>query len=122
MEDISWMEEDIVECTPTIPFSNTSSVGMTNFVDPHKVVARNAQNEGVLEVRTYNFGHGRLKHSFSQVESDLDLQEIPKPTPLPKNIATKKKATIGIMKEEDDEGEKVGKFWEDGEVLHLIAL
>jgi hypothetical protein len=26
------------------------------------------------------------------------------------------------MKEEDDEGEKVGKFWEDGEVLHLIAL
>jgi hypothetical protein len=26
------------------------------------------------------------------------------------------------MKEEDDEDEKVGKIWEDGEVLQLIAL
>ncbi len=52
MEDISWMEEDIVECTPTIPFLNTSSVGMISFVDPHKVAPRDAQNEGVLEVRT----------------------------------------------------------------------
>ncbi len=30
MEDISWMEEDIVE--------STSNVGMVGFVDPHKVV------------------------------------------------------------------------------------
>jgi hypothetical protein len=60
MEDISWMEEDIVECTLNIPFSNTSSVDMVGFLDPHKVVARrsafpvieNAQNEGVLEMRT----------------------------------------------------------------------
>ncbi len=56
------------------------------------------------------------------MERDLDLQEIPKPAPLPKNIITKKKATIVIMKEEDDEDEKVGKNWEDGEVLQLIAL
>jgi hypothetical protein len=63
MEDFSWMEEDIVECTPTIPFS---SVGMANFIDPHKVVVGrnailiigNAQNQGVLEVRTKSFGHG----------------------------------------------------------------
>jgi hypothetical protein len=40
MENISWMEEDIVECIPTIPFSSTSSVGMANFVDPHKVVEK----------------------------------------------------------------------------------
>jgi len=33
------MEEDIVECTPTIPFSNTSSVGIVVFANPHKVVA-----------------------------------------------------------------------------------
>jgi hypothetical protein len=39
MEDISWMEEDIVECTLTIPFFNTFSVGMIGFIDPHKVVA-----------------------------------------------------------------------------------
>jgi len=33
--------------------------------------------------------------------------------------------TIDTMKEEDEEGEKaekVGKFWVDGEVLHLSAL
>jgi hypothetical protein len=54
------MEEDIVECIPTIPFSNTSSVGVTGFVDPHKVVAQgsvfqvfgNVQNECVSKVRT----------------------------------------------------------------------
>jgi hypothetical protein len=38
MENISWMEEDIVECKPTIPFFNTFSVGITSFVDPLKVV------------------------------------------------------------------------------------
>jgi hypothetical protein len=39
MKDISWMEEDIVECTPTILFSSASSVGMAVFADPHKVIA-----------------------------------------------------------------------------------
>jgi len=61
MEDISWMEEDIVECTPTIPFFSTSSVGMVGFVDPHKVVAwrnafivfGNAQNDVVLEAKNF---------------------------------------------------------------------
>jgi hypothetical protein len=46
---------------------------MDGFVDPHKVVVQryaflvlgNAQNEGVLEMKTKVFGHGRLKHSFS---------------------------------------------------------
>jgi hypothetical protein len=60
MENISWMEEDIVECILTIPFSSTSSVSMAGFVDPHKVVAQrsvfqvlgNAQNEGVSKMRT----------------------------------------------------------------------
>jgi hypothetical protein len=38
MENISWMEDNIVECTPTIPFFSTSNVGMVGFVNPHKVV------------------------------------------------------------------------------------
>ncbi len=74
-------------------------------------------------MNTESFGHGGLKHSFSQVEGgNLDLQEISKPIPLPKKIATKKKTTIVTMKEEDEEGEKARKNWADGEVLHLIAL
>ncbi len=73
-------------------------------------------------MRIESFGHGGLKHSFSQVEGDLDLQEILKPTPLPKKITTKKKTSIVTMKEEDEDDEKVGKNWVDGEVLHLIAL
>jgi hypothetical protein len=40
MENISWMEEDIIECTPTIPFLKISSVGIASFVNPHKIVAR----------------------------------------------------------------------------------
>ncbi len=76
-------------------------------------------------MRTKSFGHAGLKHSFSQVEKDLDLQEILKLAPLPKKRATKKKTTIVTMKKEDEEGEKAekaGKNWADGGVLHLIAL
>ncbi len=72
-----------------------------------------------------SLGNPMLKHSFSQVEGDLDLQEIFKLTPLPKKRATKKKMAIVIMKREDEEGEKVEKarkIWADDEVLHLIAL
>jgi hypothetical protein len=124
------MEEDIVECIPTIPFWSTSNVGMVIFVDPHKVVAQrsafsvlgNVLNDGVLKVRIESFGHARLKYSFSQVEEDLDLQEIPKLALFPKKRATKKNMAIVTTKEEDEEGEKAGKFWVDGEVLHLIAL
>jgi hypothetical protein len=86
------------------------------------LVLGNAQNDGVLEVRTKSFGHTWLKHSFSQVEGDLDLQEILKLAPLPKKITINKKVTIVIVKEEDEEGEKVGKKWAYGEVLHMIAL
>jgi hypothetical protein len=81
MEDISCMEEYIVKCTPTILLLSTSSLGMVGFVNAHKVVAQksaftileNAQNDGVSEVRTKSFGHARLKHSFSQMEGDLDF-------------------------------------------------
>jgi hypothetical protein len=70
-------------------------------------------------------GHARLKRSFSQVEGDLDLQEIFKLIPLPKKKTTKKKMVIVTMKREDEEGEKVEKArknWVKDEVLHLIAL
>jgi len=64
---------------------------LVGFVDAHKVVAQknafpvfgNAQNEGVLEVRTESLGHGGLKHSFSLVERDLNLLKILKSTFLP---------------------------------------
>jgi hypothetical protein len=93
------MEEYIVKCTPTIPLLNTSSVGMVGFVNARKVVAQrsaftileNVQNDGVSKVKTKSFGHARLKHSFSQVEGDLDLQEVLKMAPLPKKRTTKKK-------------------------------
>ncbi len=73
-------------------------------------------------MRIESFGHARLKHPFSQVEEDLDLKEIPKLAPLPKKRATKKNMAIVTTKEEDEEGEKAGKIWADGEVLHLIAM
>jgi hypothetical protein len=37
------------------------------------IVFGNVQNDVVLEVKNYFFGHARLNHSFSQVEGDLDL-------------------------------------------------
>ncbi len=56
-------------------------------------------------MRTESFGHGGLKLSFSPVERDLDLQKILKLIPLLEKRATKKKAAIVTMKEEDEEGE-----------------
>jgi hypothetical protein len=46
MKDMLWIE-DIVESTPTPPFltnsrGGNSRGGMAGFVDPHKVVVRNA--------------------------------------------------------------------------------
>jgi hypothetical protein len=76
-------------------------------------------------VKIESLGHARLKHTFSQVEGDLDLQEIFKLILFPKKRATKKKVAIVTMKREDEEGEKVEKArknWADDEVLHLIAL
>jgi hypothetical protein len=56
---------------------------MVVFVNPHKVVVQrnaflvlgNVQNDGVLEVRTESFGYARLKHSFLQLEEDLDYNK-----------------------------------------------
>jgi hypothetical protein len=56
---------------------------MVVSVNPHKVVAQrnafpilgNVQNDGISERRIIFFGHARLKHSFSQVEEDLDYNK-----------------------------------------------
>ncbi len=48
------------------------------------------------------------------------LQEIFKPTPIPKKKTLRKKAVV--MKDTNEEDNKVGKNWVDGEVLHLIVL
>jgi len=62
-----------------------------------------------------------LKHPFSQVEGDLDLLEISKFVPLPPKKLIRKK-TIVMIKEKDEENNKVGKDWMDSEILHLMAL
>jgi hypothetical protein len=80
MEDILCIEK-IVDHAPTIHFLNIFNVNMLGVVDPHKVVAwrntfltfANEQNESVSKVQRESFGHGRLKHPFSQVEGDLNL-------------------------------------------------
>ncbi len=80
MEKILWIE-NIVESTPITSFFSTSSVDMVGFVNPHKVVAQriafknfaNAQNGNVSKMKLENFGHGGLKHPFSQVQGDLNL-------------------------------------------------
>jgi hypothetical protein len=82
MENILWIK-DIIESTHNIPFFNTFSVEMARFSDPHKVVVRrnafsilaSAKNESVLKMKMKNFGHGKLKHPFSQIEENLDLQD-----------------------------------------------
>ncbi len=87
---------------------------MAGFVDPHKVVARrsafltlqNAQN-GVESIGGVE--NGRLKHQFSQLEGDLDLQKIPKLVSITKNKAPKKKAVV--VKDEDEKVEKAKKNW-----------
>jgi len=38
------------------------------------LVLVNPQNEHVSKMKIKCFGHGGLKHTFSQVEKDLDLQ------------------------------------------------
>jgi hypothetical protein len=63
---------------------------------------------------------GGLKCQFSQVEVDLDLQEILKLVPIPMKRAPKKK--LVVMKDEDEGGDKVGQNWVDVEILRLIVL
>jgi hypothetical protein len=116
MVDMLWIE-DIVESTLTSPFLTNFRVDMVGFMDIRKVVVkRNAflafpstQNGGELEGEAES---GRLKRQFSQVEGELDLQEIPKLVAIPKKIPPRKK--IIVMKDKDEKGEKVGIFLVDG--------
>ncbi len=48
------------------------------------------------------------------------MQEIFKPTPIPKKKTLRKK--VVVVKDTNEEDDKVGKNWVDGEVLHLIVL
>jgi hypothetical protein len=120
MEETLWIEGTI-ESTQAPPFFINSRIDMASFVDPHKVIVTSA----FLALPSAQIGgesiggveSGRLKHQFSQVEGDLDLQEIPKFVSITKNRAPKKQAVV--VKDED---EKVEKKLVDGEVLHLIIL
>jgi hypothetical protein len=70
-------------------------------------------------MKTKSFGNERLKCLFSQVQGDSDLQNIFERIPLSKKRATRKKAIVIMMIEKS---ERIGKFWMDGKILHLIAL
>ncbi len=63
--------------------------------------------------------NGGLKHQFSQVEGDLDVQKILKPVSIPKKRAPRKK--VIVVKDKNEKGDKAKKNWVDGQ-LHLIAL
>ncbi len=89
----------LVSLTPLIVISPMASFVHKVVIQRHAfLVIKNAQNEGVSEMRTKVFGHGGLKCSFSQMEGDLDFQKIRKLVPFPKKKATKKKTIIVTMK------------------------
>jgi hypothetical protein len=96
MEDILWIKHIVV----TPPFLTNFRVDMVGFVNPHKVIARRsafstfprAQHEGESKGGTES---GGLKHQFSQVEGDLNLQEMFKLVPIPKNN-TKQEGSCGV--------------------------
>ncbi len=79
----------------------------------HKAVARrsafltlpNAQNGGESIGGVKN---GRLKRQFSQLEGDMDLQNIPKLVSITKNKTPKKK--VVVVKDEDEKLKKLNKF------------
>ncbi len=87
-----WIE-DIVDSTPTLQFFTNFKVDMVGFVNFHKVIARrnafsalsSAQNGGELKNGARS---ERLKCQFSQVEGDLNLQEIFKPVHIPKKTSS----------------------------------
>jgi hypothetical protein len=62
----------------------------------------------------------RLKRQFSQMEGDLDLQEIYKVVSIPKKKTPRKK--VVVVKDKNFEGEKTRKIWVDGVVLYLTSL
>jgi hypothetical protein len=88
--------KDIIESTQAPSFLTNYKIDMANFVDPHKVVVRrsaflallNAQNGGESEGGEEI---GGLKHQFSQVDGDLDLQEILKLVHIPRRKHPKKR-------------------------------
>jgi hypothetical protein len=105
MKDMLWIE-NIVGNTLTLPFLTNFRVDMVRFVNPHNLVARrsafstfpSAQNEDESKGGVEN---ERLKHKFSQVKGDLDLQKIPKLIFISKKRASKKK--VAMMKDEGGE-------------------
>jgi hypothetical protein len=89
-----WIEDN-VESIPAHPFFTNSIVDMASFVNIHEVIPRNAflafpsaQNEVELEGGAKS---ERLKHHFSQVKGDLDLQKVPKSIFIPNKGSPRKR-------------------------------
>jgi hypothetical protein len=92
-------------------FLINSKIDMPGFVHLHKVITRsafstflNAQNGVELEGGAKS---GRLKRQFSQMERDMNLQEMPKLVAILKKKTSRKKMIM--VKEENEKDEKVGK-------------
>jgi hypothetical protein len=90
LEDILWIEDIVI----TITFFINSRVDMASFLDPHKLIARNAfstflgawnetESKGGIESEA-------LKCQFSQVKGDLNLQEMLKSVLILKNNTKEK--------------------------------
>ncbi len=103
---------------------------MVGFVDPHKVIIKrrafltlpNARYGGELEGGATS---GRLKCQFSQVERDKGIwiyKRFLNQFPFQRRKHQGKRPLWWNLKDENEEGEKVGKNSVDGEALHLIIL
>jgi hypothetical protein len=85
---------------------------MASFVHPHKVIATtsafstfpNTQSGGESGGGAES---GKLKHQFSQMERDMNLQKIPKLVPTLKKKTSMKKTIM--VKDKNEKDEKVGK-------------
>ncbi len=84
-----WID-DIVESTPISSFFINSRIDMADFVNPHKVVVRlNAFSAWYDMKMNQKMGakSEKLSRQFSQMESNMNLQEILKLIPIPKKKA-----------------------------------
>ncbi len=107
-----WIE-DIVKNTIAPPFLTNFRIDMIDFVDLHKVVVRRSEfstfpsaQHGV-ELECTRVESEGLNRQFSQVEGDLDLQDITKLVLISNKKAPRKK--VIVVKDKDEKGEEVGK-------------
>jgi hypothetical protein len=70
MEEMQWIE-DIVKSTRTLPFLTNYRVGIVDFVNPHKVVARKSAFSALPRARN----GGELEGDISKEEEKQKLKK-----------------------------------------------